>query len=314
MADAAFTDEDFIRFIYKSELINEILKNIMTVCDRGHSKTFTKNMELRISRGCQDWVMFYTLLYNYNKLHKNIILENQSKLGDIGPNLKELCNLYNNILEDLRNPYYKIFRSNRPNTTLQTDIRPKEALPHNGHKYQHYQMCIHNTIGIFHYFLIIRHDEQYYITSSYGSDFVAVPQFTTVLDIDEFNTYLHNTNTNNKDKSYYDFIEKYFLSNNLRKRYDEDTIDDDEKLRSLWLQPKEGIKKELGWYKQHEQQLYVSIINGYDDYIISHIHRLILPTPAAKEEGASKKSKRSKKRKKKKSKKSKRRKRRKKRN
>ena len=293
MADAGFTDEDFIRYIYKTELINEILTNIVTVCTRAHPKTFTKDMARRISTSCRNWVLFYTLLYNYNLLNKNIILEHQTKLGEIGPSLKELCDIYINILADRRSQYYDIFMRNKPSGVFLTQINIHTelgAVPER--KYQHWQMCIHNTTGIFHYFIIFRQEEKYFITSSYASDNVSVPQFTTEIeDIGEFNAYLHNTNTNNKDESYYNFIEKYFLSNNLVKRYDEDTIEGDEKLKSLWIKPKEGIKMEKRFYEQHSEQLSVSIINGYDEYIIAHIHKF-----KEGKSGAGRKSKRKKRR------------------
>ena len=52
MADT-WTDDDFIRYIYKTELINEILTNIVTVCSRAHPKTFTIDMARRISTSCR---------------------------------------------------------------------------------------------------------------------------------------------------------------------------------------------------------------------------------------------------------------------
>jgi hypothetical protein len=232
-----------LRYIYKTELINEILEYIITICGE-HKQLYTRDLRLRISTGCRDWVMFYTLLYNYNKLNDNIILKNETDLPSIQSHLVKLCNIYISILDHKSSPYYKIFRLNKPDSLYLTEqIKDYKDLLLNDSKYQHYSMCIHNDVGIFHYFIIIRYGEKYYITSSYGSDFVKVPQFTTELNLAEFNEYLINTNSNNKNESYYNFIKKYFLSNNLVKRYDDDTIEGDEKLKNLWLQPKEGIDR-----------------------------------------------------------------------
>ena len=95
MDDIVDVDPDaaFIRYIYKTELINEILEYIITICGP-HKQLYTRDLRLRISTGCRDWVMFYTLLYNYNKLNDNIILKNETDLPSIQSHLVKLCNIY----------------------------------------------------------------------------------------------------------------------------------------------------------------------------------------------------------------------------
>ena len=74
-----------------------------------------------------------------------------------------------------------------------------------------------SSIGmIIHFFTLIRHGDQWYLNSSYGSDYVKVPQYTTPLDLNEFQLFLdfiNNGGTNTPSDEFSKLFIKFFLEN-----------------------------------------------------------------------------------------------------
>jgi hypothetical protein len=82
-------------------------------------------------------------------------------------------------------------------------------------------MCIYvegEPRSINHYFTVIKvSDEEYYLNSSYGSDFVCVPQYTTRITADEFIRFIPALNNPDEDEYVIAFYKKFFLKGNLGK-------------------------------------------------------------------------------------------------
>ena len=159
-----------------------------------------------------------------------------------------MCMIIKNFLELNQTEYpelYNIVYLNIPIDTIKiSSFNTIEELPIN----QNYYMCVYNqnNLGygsIIHYFTIIRKKDTYYVNSSYGSDDVCVPQYTTKLETSEFTKLcveLPELTENSKD-----LYTKYFLIKNLSKRYNNNNIEANTRLKSKWISPKKGIEKEI---------------------------------------------------------------------
>jgi hypothetical protein len=139
---------------------------------------------------------------------------------------------------------------------------------------QIYYMCIYNSaieIGsILHFFTIIRVKDKYYLNSSYGSDYVCVPQYTQLLVLEEFNNFC--IDLPGKSPNLINFYTKYFLKYNLQKRYNNNTIEDlDPSLKSKWISPLDGISKETKLLVESDNVFSVGLINNYEELIEQYI-------------------------------------------
>ena len=162
--------------------------------------------------------------------------------------IENMCMIIKNFLELNQTEYpelYNIVYLNIPIDTIKiSSFNTIEELPIN----QNYYMCVYNqnNLGygsIIHYFTIIRKKDTYYVNSSYGSDDVCVPQYTTKLETSEFTKLcveLPELTENSKD-----LYTKYFLIKNLSKRYNNNNIEANTRLKSKWISPKKGIEKEI---------------------------------------------------------------------
>ena len=160
--------------------------------------------------------------------------------------IEKICMIIKNFLElnqDMYRELYNIVYLNIPSNTIK--ISSFNELPIN----RNYYMCVYNetnlgTGSIIHYFTIIREDKNtYYLNSSYGSDDVCVPQYTTRLVIDEFNALCNELPELTEYSKY--LYTKYFLIKNLIKRYNKNNIEANTRLESKWISPKKGIEKEI---------------------------------------------------------------------
>lgn len=163
--------------------------------------------------------------------------------------IENMCIIIKNFLELKQNKYPElndIVYLNIPLNTIKiSSFNDIEQLPIN----RNYYMCVYNENNqghgsIIHYFTIIREDKNtYYLNSSYGSDDVCVPQYTTKLDVNEFNALCNELPELTEYSKY--LYTKYFLIKNLRKRYNNNNIEANTTLKSKWISPKKGIEKEI---------------------------------------------------------------------
>ena len=100
-----------------------------------------------------------------------------------------------------------------------------------------------------HFFLIVNRNRNYFIISSYGSDYVKVPQIEIPLDLNDLDNVINAFNDSEKsdrDSIIINFLQKYFLSNGETKYFrDEDSFS---KPKDVIFTPEEGAKLESGNY------------------------------------------------------------------
>jgi hypothetical protein len=108
-------------------------------------------------------------------------------------------------------------------------------------------MCVYiegHPAIIHHYFTVIKTiDNNYYLNSSYNSDYVCVPQYTTVLTLNELARFAKALN--NDEKYVGQFVEKFFLAGNVRTYYSEDYCEEMPLLKFKKMEPNEGNKKAI---------------------------------------------------------------------
>jgi hypothetical protein len=123
-------------------------------------------------------------------------------------------------------------------------------------------MCVYvEDTMIFHYFTVIKTiDNKYYLNSSYKSDYVCVPQYTTALKLDEL-TRFANALINFDDKYTSKFIKKFFLKGNMS------TYSEEQKFKHI--KPDEGNEREIAVYTNNEckNRIRCGIITKYTDHI-----------------------------------------------
>ena len=278
----------------------KILNHKLNICE--DTIVRTRNQLLRSTSSCRLWQFKLCLLNYYIKKYHDKIFNKKI--------INELCNIISNFISSSNNQNtYSILQKIIINNMAINidDIESIIDLPINSEDIQTYYMCIYNPdveIGsILHFFTIIRYNEDYFLNSSYGSDYVCVPQTTEKLDISEFNEFCNNLI--DKNTLLKRFIIKYFLKGNLRQRYNNNTIEDiDPSLKSKWISPEEGIEKESSLIMSPTTNLNVGLILDYENMLEEYIIKNASKTAGLKnKKSSSKKSKSKKERSKKKRKK-----------
>ena len=282
-----------------SSIINYILDYTLSICSGGFSVK-TQSKVSNITRACKDWVLFYTVLYNYNKYHNAFLYDGEvikSLLGENATMIVEdwkdkhrehmeiICNIIKHIKSDKKSPYYIMFYDNKPTGLLQIINSFNDLCEHTPPTTEQWTLCINNTTGIFHFFLLLKLNGVYYISSSYGSDNITVSQYTTKLtDFEEFNYFCSNIGSivPYRKKKVKEFYVKHFLLYNKKTRIDDDDIDllsSKERLAAWasWLTPEQGIQKEIyhlfeeGEFIGEEKSFHISLIKGYNEYVEEYV-------------------------------------------
>jgi len=191
--------------------------------------------------------------------------------------ITEMCNIISLFINnsDINNSLSRIIHFNHAEEDNIIPINSYDIITNNGSETQNYYMCIYNTIlgtgSILHFFTIIRVGDNYYLNSSYGSDFVCVPQYTTELDMAEFygfcESLMNKTNTENINY----FFQKYFLKGNMQRRYNNNTTDEIPSLKSKWMDVDKGAQSEIDYYLVPTNNYSVGLLPNYNELIHSLI-------------------------------------------
>lgn len=99
-----------------------------------------------------------------------------------------------------------------------------------------------------HYFIIIFKDGHYYSVSSYGSDYVAIPQIIVKLDVQEFGKVINAFNDEtlaNRQQIIHDFLQSYWLTLTSGKSV---YYEDEETNKGRTIMPEEGVEREIDDY------------------------------------------------------------------
>ena len=254
---------NIIDFLYNDK-VNDLISK-MNICDEFIIRS--RNQVIRSTSSCRFW-QFRLGIINYYIKNYSLFFENESLIMD-------LCNIVNSFIYDshhINTPLYNIVVYNQPLNV--TPIYSIKDLYSNYSIIQPFYMGIYDPNNIIiHFFTIIRLGETYYLNSSYGSEFVCVPQYTLELHIEEFNTFCYNLA--NKIPDFQTFYEKYFLKNNMKVRYNSNNIDIDKTLKSKYILEEEGISKEIKLIFESKNNYYVGLINNYETNIESLIENYI---------------------------------------
>ena len=220
--------------------------------------------------GCKYWQLMYMILYEYVNI--NPIKPIDFCNPEYNSELLFLSKIYNKILKDKSALYRVVVDNELIPSGLDVEIihiNDISDIPNNSDQ-TNYCMCIYTDdpfiqstrkIGqILHYFTIIK-ENGYWINSSYGSNYVCIPQYTTKLIIEEFNDFCKNIQ---EKSNISEFMIKYFLSGGIEKPYNENNIEGNSKLKFKMLLPDEGQQKELNYYLNNSATFKVGWIKNYE--------------------------------------------------
>ena len=304
--------------------INAIIKLVQNKSITNTYVTFLKSCRQDITTrrreelntvSCRLWQLQYclfTIIYNINNnLYKDpkflyILCDIYFKM------LTTESWLYNFIAHNRLPPYYLTLCYNADEQTF------KEYIESTTHSY----LCMYgiNNItnliddnSVVHYFTIIKSGDDYFLTSSYGSQYICIPYSINKLDsINEFYEFCENlhfklqSRTRSRsqlqlqsqsqsqyvnillDEKLSNFMKKYFLSilNIRQKRYDDDDIDINKKLRHQYIPPNVGIKRELDYLLNNQIFNFdIAIITDYENYVEKTLLENKILEPYLKSEG-----------------------------
>tara|TARA_B100000035_G_scaffold250404_1_gene219376 strand:- start:193 stop:1155 length:963 start_codon:yes stop_codon:yes gene_type:complete len=141
-------------------------------------------------------------------------------------------------------------------------------------------MCIFanspDSLGsIVHYFTLIKHEENKFICSAYGSDYVKVPpKIIKIDDYNELNKLMENL-VNFKAKASTlgetfvnetkDIFVKFFLPDGIDKPYSEDDVENDDTLKFKMITAPEGAEKEWRFVRDNTYNFGFGILHTYID-------------------------------------------------
>lgn len=283
-----------------NKFINAVLRMTL-IPTRSHLK--------KVSSGCRYWQLVIGVLHVVQRHIPNYsvitILKVSEEKYDIYHRLVKICKkIIRTIISKNNHRFYDFFSNSVPNDLVieYTDA----AQIAEGINY----FCIYDRNKdeyiISHYFMIIKRGEQYYLSSSYGSDFVCVPYSTSILNISDFLSFveaLHSVNqyTSNEEKAawaiIYHFYNTYFLKGNIPMRIEQELKENNpgisQKIGSLLLQGPEMELKNV--FKNKETRYYLGIVPQYEEaieYVISTPIQFNPPSKRRRLGGRSKKRKR----------------------
>ena len=292
---------------YLSLLQNKyLINNYVSLLNSCSDKIIkTRSIKIRATASCRLWQLQYCILFLiYKNLNFNLRVL-YSKLND-GNFIYKLCQKYTDFLNNIQSNQSNQSISVLYNLLIMNNLNTN-GLNISSYKYHNFENIFGNNLNkvnkintvknyycclylsnlsngnIVHYFTIIQIKNStnpsifdYYITSSYGSDYVCVPyqieKLDNLMDFYKFCYALNNLKSNESNQKeiidyFIKFMTKYFLKGLLPKRYDEDTIEDNPKLFSKWIKTNEGLNKELNYYLKNENEFDVAIINNYEELV-----------------------------------------------
>jgi hypothetical protein len=254
-------------------------------------KPSTRHVLRKTTASCRLWQLEYILMsiyndYSKNKLQENIIDYNggliKTKVANknINIDVNNISKVIANIFDPAHNsPLYNIILLNKYQNEVSKINNISQLIIDESKPYKNFPMCVYLnsddvSIGtIFHYFTIIYANGQYFLNSSYGSDYVSIPQYTTPLSEEDFNKLCEIINGITDIEFFKYFFNKYFLQNGLTIPYSEDDIENDPYLRYQMIFPSEGREKELAVYTEnmYKDVISIGLIKEYNNYILDEV-------------------------------------------
>jgi len=288
--------------VLKDKTSKSIINPYVSLLQSCKTGVITRHKELIITKACKLWQLqccIFMILYNINPT----LVKNQ-------PFLFNLCELYYNILSNQDSLLYNFIIHNQlprsPFTLRYISDSDKNTFKQHLTTNPISYLCIYGIDkltnlpyfnGIVHFFIIIKNGNDYYITSSYGSDHVCIPYYIEQLDtIEEFykfcdclldNAVLPATDKNTQYIS--SFMSKYFLSNAVPKRYSKEAIEFNESLHSKKIPPGVGEAREIKYILyNYEMYFDIAIITNYEQIVRDELLQNIVKPSESQSESQSK--------------------------
>jgi len=270
---------EIIELLKNESLINEYVKYLKNCIQ----DVITRSKEKANTIACRLWQLEYCIF--------TIVYNTRPDLIRNARYLYNLCKHFINIFTSTSSKLYRFIAQNSlsPNLSFlcyRTDeANFKEHITRNITRNINSYLCIYgidkitNLIhpgGVVHYFTIIKNNEEYYITSSWGSSYICVPYSITILTINEFYTFCHNLRSHAVDpnnsvvtQELTNFMIKYFLHNPIPIRFSEEDIEFQPELRDKYIPPEEGLRREIEYVLNNSLMNFdVAIVSNYEELVM----------------------------------------------
>lgn len=223
--------------------INQLCSDIISYNSQHGVRT--RGQIERSTSSCRMWQLIFAILTNLPE----------------EPEYYDLIKICHEVIERVKqnDVLYSLIYSNEP---LSGEIENYDA-DRTSFELGNNYMCIYIDgcpSTILHYFTVIKTiDNNYYLNSAYKSDYVCVPQYTTVLKLNELNRFVEALNSDEKYTE--QFFKKFFLEGNLSAYSDE--------LKFVHINADEGNEKEIAVYTENKyrNRLRCGIITKYNTLI-----------------------------------------------
>ena len=245
------------------------------------------------STSCRMWQLLYIILYEWFSRDPidMVILMTKTYQIPVDISQYEMINNVKTSIEIIKNNEIKdksidilnriLFKNDNLNTNgddaIFQNIFNIDDFNHPVDKNGIYNYCLclnfqqipdgSTSIGkIVHFFTIVHkknnEEDQWYLNSSYGSDYVKVPQYSTLLDIEEFQIFLDyiNRESDIDESTFSKLFIKYFLAN--QKEWYKDKIDTED-ICTPWY----NCAKMLTDFSTDNNELKYIVDNDYLTYL-----------------------------------------------
>lgn len=245
---------DEISFLDNSRANDDAINTLMRYMSE---HVLTRHEYKSITRSCRIWQFVLCCIYEFKAKGVNVLNQYNMYAYMIRDILYEDINnskaSENMILSNINKYIFEnkfIYSMLNPNIILQDG-------------YMHY-MCLCIGIGlkksIVHYFAVFMKDNMYYISSSNGSDYVSVPQYTSILSQEEWEDFVENIQSYDEDdEGKRQAILDYFMGG-----------------QHVHEKEKDGIAKEVNFYMSHRLSLYLTKESDYAEPIRNIINDKLL--------------------------------------
>jgi hypothetical protein len=190
MALTLNTEHKFYRALIENN--NNIFDRFHSYINKDDRMVVTRQKENLSATSCRYWQLFYMLMYTFNSISGGILLtyiinKSYNDRDKIVINFKQILNEINSKIS-IRDSYeYKLLNFN---TIIPGKVIKVERLEQLRGK-DNYCLCLYNTdrdyASINHFFTIFNNNGNYYLNSAYGGQGICIPQYTTLLNVEEFN-------------------------------------------------------------------------------------------------------------------------------
>ena len=284
---------------YENSLMKKKFELIINAID---SRVLTRGAQKRATSSCKFWQLKLNLLcllddnqYFNNDIYQYLINNAIPELPlpyDVSYKCSTISDLFLNTANLRGTTLYKIVYNNTPIRDGLMPITSISQLPQNDSEYSYsnnetqvYSLCIYpdgeEPGNIFHFFTLISKDNKYYINSSYGSEYVCIPQYTTEIDVEIFNRFcqtLLNINDENNKIFFINFLNKYFLQGGYQQRlitsdYDDWTREDRQQMHK-YLPLEIGKNEEINVYfnPRFNYKFNIGLIKSYKSDLLKYIN------------------------------------------